>query len=65
MDDSRPDNRVRPSKAAREVGATGPRPTVPSAGSSDSRTAQAGSANTGGANAGTANSGSPSTPKKR
>ncbi|MEL0249838.1 MAG: hypothetical protein VXA23_07665, partial [Actinomycetota bacterium] len=60
MDDSRSDNRVRPSKAAREVGATGPRPAVPSAGSSDSRTAQAGTANTG-----TANSGSPSAPKKR
>ena len=60
MDDSRPDNRVRPSKAAREVGATGPRLAAPSAGSSDSRTAQAGAANSG-----TANSGSASTPKKR
>lgn len=65
MDDSRPDNRVRPSKAAREVGATGPRPAVPSAGSSDSHVAQAGRADTGSANTGTANSGSPSTPKKR
>ena len=54
MDDSRSDNRVRPSKAAREVGATGPRSAAPSAGLSDSRTAQAGSANSGSANAGTA-----------
>ena len=44
MDDSRRENRVRPSKAAREVGATGPRPAALSAGSSDSRAAQAGSA---------------------
>ena len=55
MDDSRRDNRVRPSKAAREVGATGPRPAALSAGSSDSRAAQAGSAN----------SRTASTPKKR
>ena len=49
MDDSRPDNRLRPSKAAREVGATGPRPAASSAGLSDAGSAHAGSANTGSA----------------
>ena len=65
MDDPRPDLRMRPSKAAREVGATGPRPAIPSTESSDASTTQTGSANAGSANAGSANAGSASTPKKR
>ena len=60
MDDPRPDLRMRPSKAAREVGATGPRPAIPSTESSDASTTQTGSAN-----AGSANAGSASNPKKR
>ncbi len=70
MDDPRTDLRMGPSKAAREVGATGPRPAIPSTESSDASTTQtgsanAGSANAGSANAGSANAGSASNPKKR
>ena len=65
MDDPRPDLRMGPSKAAREVGATGPRPAIPSTESSDASTTQTGSANAGSANAGSANAGSASNPKKR